>query len=340
MTARLTCIGIAAAATLVAVPLATAQALSSPGWASSAHTANLSHRPHLLTKWHGHTHHPRTTPAPTTPATSSAPPSTTAVPTTTVLPSTSVPPSSTVPPSTTAVPSTTSPPPSTTAPSTTATSTSPKPVGVPGTWTLAFDDEFNGTALDRSKWSPHWFIEGGNQNNVNTYASNVAVGGGQLSLTLASSNSGASVSTNPHGGATTGYELGYGYTEARIYFPGNGTQIYNWPAWWTDGQSWPSNGENDIAEGLGTMTVNYHSSSGSHNQGTVPGVWSNAFHTYGLYRQPGKCAVYFDGVLVKSYSTDDAGAPEYLILNVGAHSSGNVYGSSGAVKVDYVRAWK
>ena len=58
----------------------------------------------------------------------------------------------------------------------------------------------------------------------------------------------------------------------RIYFPGDGTTIYNWPAWWTTGLAWPGNGENDIAEGLGTMTVNYHSSAGASNQGTVPGI--------------------------------------------------------------------
>ncbi len=64
---------------------------------------------------------------------------------------------------------------------------------------------------------------------------------------------------------------------------------------------------------FGHHDVNYHSSSGPHDQGTVPGIWSNAFHTYTLCRQPGKCEVYYDGVKVKSYRTDDAGALQYLI---------------------------
>ncbi len=216
-----------------------------------------------------------------------------------------------------------------------------QPSGPGGTWSLAWHDGFNGTSLDTTRWSRFWFVEGATQNNVQTHAANVTEGGGHLTLTLASATSGASVTTNPNGGATTGFQTKVGdFAEARIYFPGNGTTIFNWPAWWTDGQSWPTNGENDIAEGLGTMTVNYHSGSGSHNQGTVPGTWSSAYHTYGLYRKANSCDVYYDGVLVKSYPTDDNGALQYLILNVGSHSSGNVFGAAGAMKVDYVRVWR
>ena len=31
------------------------------------------------------------------------------------------------------------------------------PVGLPGTWRLVFDDEFNGQQLDLSRWNPNWF---------------------------------------------------------------------------------------------------------------------------------------------------------------------------------------
>lgn len=218
----------------------------------------------------------------------------------------------------------------------------PQPYGPPGTWTLTFDDEFNGTSLDTSKWSPCWFYPTcGSMNNVSTSPANVSVGGGYATLTLASSSSGATIETNPNGGAGTGYQFQYGVVEARIWFPGDGTHCYNWPAWWTDGQSWPANGENDIAEVLdGPMTVNYHSSSGAHNQGAVPGYWCGGFHTYTLNRQNGHADVYFDGTLVKSYSTDDGGAPQYLIINVGSSSSYPAYGTAAQVKVDYVRAWQ
>ncbi len=215
------------------------------------------------------------------------------------------------------------------------------PVGGPvgANWGApAFEDNFNGTALDTSRWAPTWF-KGGTQNNVVTSASNVSVSGGYLRLTLASSTSGASINTAPNDVSPNPFTFTYGYAEARIYFPGSGTSIYNWPAWWTVGLAWPGNGENDIAEGLGSMTVNYHSNAGASNQGTVPGVWSNTFHTYGLYRQPGWCDVYYDGVWVKGYATNDNGAPHSLILNIGSGYGPARYGTDYQMLVDYVRVW-
>ncbi|HEU4666464.1 MAG TPA: glycoside hydrolase family 16 protein [Arthrobacter sp.] len=223
-----------------------------------------------------------------------------------------------------------------------ASTSTPAPVGVSGNWTMAFSDEFDGSALDTSKWSNCWFSPTcGTMNKVSTSPANVAVANGNLALTLASSTSGALVSSNPKGGAGTGYQFTTGYVEARIKFPGNANGLYNWPAFWSTGQSWPATGENDIAEVLsGKMTVNYHSSSGAHNQGTVPGNWANEYHTFGLHRKATSSDVYFDGVLVKSYPTDDGNAPQYLVLNVGNSSANPVYGPASQVSVDYVRAWQ
>ena len=223
-----------------------------------------------------------------------------------------------------------------------ATTETLKPVGVAGNWKMQFQDEFNGTSLDLNKWSNCWFSPiCGEQNGVVTSPANVAVQNGNLVLTLNSAKSGASVSTNPKGGAKVGYQYKTGVVEARIYFPGDGTKCYNWPAWWSTGQTHPVNGENDIAEVLddGDMTVNYHSSSGAQNQGAVAGEWCGAYHVYTLHRQANKSDVYYDGKLVKSYPTNDGGSLQYLILNVGT-SSTPAYGAASQVKVDYVRAWQ
>lgn len=234
-------------------------------------------------------------------------------------------------PTQTPSPSPTSPPPS----------GSPQPVGVPGTWALKFDDEFNGTSLDTTRWKA---LEGYRMNNTTTRAANVSVSGGNLVLTLPSSTSGAYVSSAKYDGAgANGFLLPVGgYAEARVFMPGNDTTIYNWPAWWASGPNWPASGENDIAEVLGgKMTVNYHSTSGAHNQGVIPGTWHNAFHVFGLHRKATSSDVYYDGKLVKSYPTDDNGAGESLLLNVGSTSGSNqVYGTNSQVKVDYVRAWQ
>lgn len=221
----------------------------------------------------------------------------------------------------------------------------PMPLGVAGNWTLAFRDEFDGPALDTTKWSPSWF-GGGTMNKVATPASNVSIVDGKLLLKLSDYSNGALVNTNPSDKAKPGFTMTTGYVEAKILFPGTGWATgtdgcYNWPAFWTDGQSWPTNGENDIAEVLsGKMTVNYHSGSGSHNQGVVPGAWCGAYHVYGMHRMANSVDVYFDGVKVKSYPTDDGNAPQYIILNVGRSGTNPVYGDASTVKVEYVRAWK
>ncbi len=225
----------------------------------------------------------------------------------------------------------------------------PKPVGTPAnikTWSLKFSDEFNGTSLDRNKWADCWWSSAncsGSMNNVKPQPSNVSVKDGNVILTLSDSNNGALIASSKVVGAGVGYEFQYGYAEARVFFPGNGSKCYNWPAWWLDGYPHPAGGENDIAEVLsgGDMTVNYHSPSGSHNQGNVPGYWCDGFHVYGAYRQPGKVDVYFDGNKVKSYATDDNGATEYLLFNVGKTSgSYSAYGSASQVKIDYARVWQ
>jgi Glycosyl hydrolases family 16 len=203
-------------------------------------------------------------------------------------------------------------------------------VPISGSWTSVFDDEFDGSSLNTSVWDTHngWT----DQNNVTTEASNVTVSGGDAILDLASSKSGAEIGTSKFG-----LKVGE-YAEARIQFAGSGSSIYDWPAWWASGPSWPKAGENDVAEGLGTLTVNYHSPSGTHNQGTVPGTWANSFHTYGIERLAHQSKVFWDGTLVESYPTDDDDQPEELLLNIGA-SNKLVFGASGRMLVDYVRVW-
>jgi hypothetical protein len=220
------------------------------------------------------------------------------------------------------------------------TSSAIQPKGQSG-WNLAFADEFGGTSLDTSRWAA---LDGTTMNKVTTRASNVAVTNGHLVLTLSSASNGAMVSSARSDGAgSNGYLLPTrAFAEARVFFPGSSSgRCYNWPAWWASGPRWPAAGEHDIAEVLsGSLTVDYHSTSGAHNQGAVPGDWCNAWHVYGVHRKAASTDIYWDGKLVKSYSTDDNNSAESLLLNIGVHSSNTVTGSAGALRVDYVRAWE
>ena len=206
----------------------------------------------------------------------------------------------------------------------------PRPLGVPGSWRLVFRAEFNGRHLSQRIWNTHngWT----NQNGVTSYTSNLAVRHGDLIMTLASPTSGAELGTN-HFALRVGE-----YAEARIRFAGQGQTIYNWPAWWVSGPSWPNGGESDIAEGLGQLTINYHSPAGTYNTGTVPGTWADHFHTFGVLHGRLYDRVYWDGKLVRTYPTHDDGAPQMLLLTMGAANTLRT-GPTGAMVVDYVRAW-
>jgi hypothetical protein len=216
----------------------------------------------------------------------------------------------------------------TTPTATTPTSSVPQPVGPTGTWALTFDDEFNGTALNTSTWATHdgWT----NQNGVTDRASNVSESGGDLNLAVVSATSGAAVQSN-----TATLAVGQ-VAEARIDFTGSGTYVNDWPAWWTSGPNWPSSGENDIAEGLGPLTVNYHSPAGASNDLNIGGAWGGAFHDYTIERFATYCEVWWDGTLVRKYATSDNGEPEWLRLTIGY--GGGTF-TPTQMRVDYVRVW-
>jgi hypothetical protein len=231
----------------------------------------------------------------------------------------------------------------------------PQPVGVPhpggGSWPMAFDDEFNGTSLDTTKWSA---MEGYTNNNVTDHGSNVTVANGNLQLALPSATSGALVDSGPEWGPGHGYLFPVGgYLEARILFPGSGATVYNWPTFWeTDTHDWPASGEIDIAEGwAGQLSTNYHATginTGSYWSG---GPWTNAYHVIGMYRDAASLGAghtnnaytYLDGTLIQTTPTSDNGAPHDIMINTGSVNTGSgwtpLYGAGATVHVDWVRAW-
>jgi beta-glucanase (GH16 family) len=209
----------------------------------------------------------KTTAAAPTTTTTAAPTTTTAAPTTTttLAPTTTT----TVPPTTTtAAPTTTVAPTTTTAPPA-AGSCGGTPVlkadGSP--WQCSFDDEFDGSSLDRSKWVVQTTAASGFHNGPECFVdspNNVAVTGGNLLLTVRKEAapftckaSSSSYSTQYTSGMVMTYgkfSQTYGRFEVRAKLPAAKVKGLQESFWlWPDnpykyGVAWPSSGEIDWAE--------------------------------------------------------------------------------------------
>ena len=247
----------------------------------------------------------------------------------------------------------------TTTPAPNDTSPGPLPLGMPGNWKLVFTDEFDGTTLNLADWCPNW-VDGSscsevtapvNPNEEAAYdPAQVSISEGSLHLTLIDKpvmvngktypyRSGM-VQTNGKVGQTPMHQFTYGAFEARIFLPGADGKIYNWPAWWTDGQHWPTDGEMDIVEGMSGL-VQYHFHSDQTSDGSGPGGDYTGWHTYGADWEKGKVIYYYDGKPVGVLDWGITDAPMYLILNyaTGGCCSGETV-APGSMLIDYVHVWQ
>ncbi len=234
----------------------------------------------------------------------------------------------------------------------------PRPLGVSGSWTLRFDDEFNGARLDTRMWQPNWLgtshkmiTAPPNSHDINCVApQQVSVRGGVLILAATRRTCRASngvmyryasglVSTH------RSFTFTFGYLEARVYIPSRRGHPVNFPAFWADGTGrWPLTGELDVMEVLRTcgpgLGYHFHSAAGGPG-GCValrnPGGW----HTVGAHWQPGVVTYYYDGRTAGRITTGITSSPMYLILDnsvdptLGGQSAGG-----SRLRVDYVRVWQ
>jgi beta-glucanase (GH16 family) len=220
-----------------------------------------------------------------------------------------------------------------------------QPQGPVGSWDLMFEDHFNTTTLNTADvWEPFWYSDGLTLNNTPVHATNVSVSGGNLVLAMPNSTSGACVTSRPSG-SRGGFTLDRPCVwEARCLFPGDGTSVYNWSAFWILNDAvGQQNVEVDIAEVWeGVMQENYHCGT-SNPSFNYPSYVGSAFHTYTLHRKSTSYDLYVDGVFIHNVpkNTADDGLPQYVLFNIGRTNSGshNNFTSAGNLLVDYVRAW-
>jgi len=229
-----------------------------------------------------------------------------------------------------------------------ASSATPQPVGQTGTWNLIFSDEFNGTALDQTKWTPGWFGTGitgpVNSGELACYDSkHVTVpGDGTVHLRMDATPNTCKGHSMPYTGALASsnglFGYAYGYVEFRVYLPASSPgQIANWPGTWSDGQSWPADGENDTMEGLGGPAC-YHFHSTVGGPGSCASGNYTGWHTYASNWQPGAVSYFYDGVKVGTITSGITAAKQYLVLQYTLNSSRQATVPSEML-VDYVRVW-
>lgn len=235
---------------------------------------------------------------------------------------------------------------------TAATTATPQPFGQTGKFTLAFADEFNGSALDSTKWNDRIWYETSNPTK------NYAVSNGSLKIWPQRDATGKFFNRTID---TDGkYYQTYGFFEIDAKLPiGKGT----WPAFWLFNHIGTRRPEIDIMEAYagggpnsGWSDANFHPTAyaatiwidAGNLGGTKTMVTSDlsaAFHKYALKSEAGMQTFYFDGkpVYSKAVSMPD---PMYLMLDLwygsasGQPDNTTPTGIGNSYEVNYVRAWK
>jgi beta-glucanase (GH16 family) len=237
--------------------------------------------------------------------------------------------------------------------------------------TPVFADEFNGTAVDTSKWDVQtgdgcsYGICGWGNSELQSYqAANAVVANGLLTITAKKQRVGSKAYTSARlRTLNKGGQWTHGRFEARIKTPkGSGM----WPAFWmlpATTVAWPISGEIDIQESTGQKnmfnsgTIHYGSSNANHQFLSTsifkqPDSWADAFHVYAMEWTPYKISWYIDDLLYATKTPSDmANAADwtfesyqyYMILNlaVGGNLGGAVDDAAlpQTMQVDYVRTY-
>ncbi len=224
----------------------------------------------------------------------------------------------------------------------------------PGPWRLKLDAEFNGRSLNTNYWSTGWFSRGITQPvipyELECYnPANVNLSDGALALSLVRQAHWCGGTKRPYASGMINsrnkFEFTYGFMEARIWLPGQGQQINNWPAFWADGHNWPKDGEIDVMEGLRGRACWHFAYPGGNPGGCASGEFTNGWHTFGADWEPGSITYYYDGRMVGRVTSGITSAPMYLILNY-AISNNVINPLNGPIlipatmRVSYVRIWQ
>ena len=239
-------------------------------------------------------------------------------------------------------------------------------------WELVWSDEFDGTALDASKWEFEVNARGGGNNELQYYlTNNVRVRDGFLSIDARREHYTGSEGTRNYTSSRIRTRLKGDWTNGRFDIraklpKGKGV----WPAIWmmpTDERygGWPHSGEIDIMELLGHEpnkvhgTLHYSDAAKRHtSQGAShtlkQGSFSDDFHVFRLDWEPGAMRWYVDDQQYQTQTNWHASGHAFpapfdqrfhLILNlaVGGNWPGDPDSTTvfpQTMAVDYVRVYR
>lgn len=230
---------------------------------------------------------------------------------------------------------------------------------VPPGYTLAFNDEFNGTTLNRSKWFTRYIYGAETSDHLNDEKQhyrdndNHRVADGVLSLVARKVSSTAAWGMNYESGMIrSDWTTRYGYFEARVKMPGG---VGLWPAFWLNSDvdeagrlGWPP--EIDIFEFVNNdvedrtnmihqsvvrqtsttdvaLTFNDTSFSTSNNDYYAPFNFNEGWHTVGCEWTPDQVTFYVDGVKTATrhytwtYNDGSLAGPAHILLNLAVGGS-------------------
>lgn len=244
-----------------------------------------------------------------------------------------------------------------------------------GEYKLVWEEEFNGTELDRSIWNVEVNGNGGGNQEAQYYTDrkeNLRVENGNLVIQLRKEEYSGKHYTSGRIQTRGRKEFTYGKMEARISFPaGKGT----WPAFWMLGSNggWPSCGEIDIIEHIGsrpafssfalhTQQKNGMNGNNWHSGYTADNSMENEYHIYGIEwieEESNGCdqirflvddVVYATETENLTYINQNSywpfNKPHYFIINlaVGGTMGGSIddgmFQNDVLMKVDWVRVWQ
>jgi beta-glucanase (GH16 family) len=239
----------------------------------------------------------------------------------------------------------------------------------PAGYSLVWADEFDGTALDTTKWG---YRQLGVRNDATNDTRAVTVGSGVLTITTFTENG-----TNYTGmiGTQGKFEPLYGYMEASIKFQDSPGE---WSAFWMQsptfgqiiGDPWTSGTEMDIVEHRAHNTsdadisnqavsnIHWDGYAADHKTIGTPLVGSGlatGFHTFAVEWTPDYQKYSYDGVVIwtvnNSTTSPVSHRSEYFILSSEVHGAswagtipangyGSLTGSTTKMIVDYVRCYQ